>query len=177
MAKAARKRKSRSDRIGHAELVDATPERLAKGDEQEFVNPATIDSSEQRIGLVRRFKATTLDRLHKNGAITPRQFDAGDWLREQYERCAFEGRVTASFDEPVSGGEPAYCLARTEFQARCREVYRAALKQLPAVMLGYTVRLVVHDQQPRYGGNQYYRTMRELGLALDRLGDWLMLPC
>lgn len=158
------------------QVVDATPERIAKGDDFEFINPALIDSSEQPNSYARRFKSTTLDRLLRNGAITGRQFDAGDWLREQYERCGFETRVTASWQEPVSGGEPSCGLARTEFQASARRLYREALDAIPTHMLGYTVRLVIHDQQPRYGGNQYYRTIRELGVALDRLATWRRIP-
>jgi len=56
--------------------VDATPERLAKGDISEYVNAAEIDPNEQAINRVRRFRSSMLDRLHNNGQITWHQWYA-----------------------------------------------------------------------------------------------------
>ncbi|MGJ3630153.1 hypothetical protein AB5I41_31145 [Sphingomonas sp. MMS24-JH45] len=83
-----RKTKQRA-RLGFTrEHIDCTPERLAKGDASEFINPAIIDSSEQPIGHTRRFhKLSKLDRWHKAGVITQRQFVAGDEYRTLHMRA------------------------------------------------------------------------------------------
>src|SRR3546814_15282969 len=55
------KRKARA-RVEFVTAMDATPERLAKGDHSEMVNPAEIDDTEQAIARVRRFRSSHLDR-------------------------------------------------------------------------------------------------------------------
>src|SRR3546814_4037292 len=67
MAKVKRKIRVRAEFV---QAMDATPERLAKGDHSEMVNPAEIDDTEQAIARVRRFRSSHLDRLHKNGRLS-----------------------------------------------------------------------------------------------------------
>jgi hypothetical protein len=168
-----RKRKVRT--VSRQEVIDATPERIAK-DQSEFVNPATIDSSEQNIGLTRRFRASHIDRLYKNGRLTDRQWAAGDWYRDQHARGRFALAVVASYGERTSAGEPAYGLPRTEAQARARQLYRQARDAFPVAMVGFMDRLLVHDELPKYGGRAAYRNLMAIGSALDRLADWLKYP-
>ena len=82
-----RARKTRAA-VAHVPHVDATPERLAKGDDSEFVNAAEIDPAEQAINRVRRFRSSTLDRLHMAGKLTWPQFYAGDQYRNAHARAA-----------------------------------------------------------------------------------------
>src|SRR3546814_20797437 len=58
------KRKARA-RVEFVTAMDATPERLAKGDHSEMVNPAEIDDTEQAIPRVRPFRSSSLGT--KNG--------------------------------------------------------------------------------------------------------------
>src|SRR3546814_3031207 len=77
------KRKARA-RVAFVTAMDATPERLAKGDHSAMFNPAEIDDSEQAIARVRRFRLSHFDRLHKNGRLSWRQFCSGDWRSEEH---------------------------------------------------------------------------------------------
>lgn len=156
------------------EVIDATPERIAMGESQ-LVDPSRIDSSEQPIGLTRRFTATHLDRLHKNKRLTWRQWYAGDWYRNQYMHAGIASRVVASYDGRVSGGEPAYGLPSSERQMWARQNWRRARAAIPLTMAGFVDRFVLHDELPRYGGRAAMRSVAELGRALDALADWLRL--
>src|SRR3546814_10620093 len=70
-----------------------------------MVNPAEIDDTEQAIARVRRFRSSHLDRLHKNGRLSWRQFYAGDWYRNLHHRGRFGLQVVASYGERTTGGE------------------------------------------------------------------------
>lgn len=157
-------------------VVDATPERLAKGDHSEFVNPATIDSSEQRIGLTRRFKSSHLDRLYANDRLTWVQWHAGDWYRTQHQRCSYALSVVASYGEQTSAGEVSYGLPRSEAQLRARTILRAARSAFPVDMVGFMERLLVHDELPKYGGRAASRNIARIAEALDALAAWINTP-
>lgn len=166
--------------MGLAAAVDATPERLAKGDASEFVNPAKIDSSEQPIGLTRRFRSSHLDRLYnrdnpKRSRLTYRQWQAGDWYRQQHARCSFSLSVVAAYGERTSAGEISYGLPRTESQLRARSLWMAARREFPPHMVGFMDRLLIHDELPRYGGSRAMRAVAQIADALDQLADWLNL--
>src|SRR3546814_7664241 len=98
MAKLALKRK----RVSATDVIDATPERLAKGDDSTFVNPAEIDSGEQHISLTRRFTLSHIDRLYRNEKLTWEQWYAGDWYRTQYFIGAIGSRVTGAYEPRTS---------------------------------------------------------------------------
>lgn len=155
--------------------VDATPERLGKGDEFEFINPAKIDSREQPIGLVRRFRASHLDRLHSNGRLSWVQWYAGDWYRNQHARCSFALSVVASYGEQTSASEPSYGLPRTEAQVRARRIFKRARDSFPRQMLGFMDRFLLYDDLPRYGGRASMRNISQIAGALDCLSVWLCL--
>lgn len=152
--------------------LDATPERLGKGDDSEFVDPAKIDSSEQPIGSVRRFRKTPhLDRWHNNGVITQRQWWAGDAYRRLYEGMQNLPRVVASYGERTTGGEPDYGLARTDAQARRRVSFRAARSMLPMDVIGLVDRLLLRNDLPEYRGRKQMDAIAEARRGLDALAD------
>lgn len=168
------------------EAIDATPERLRhaaneSSDAWEYVDPSRIDSV-QPIGLVRRFRATHLDRWYKRdradkSLLSFRQYYAGDWYRSQYQRAAMRGpSVVASYGERTSGGEPSYGLPRTVGQLAARKLWREAREQFPKSIVGFMDRLLLHDELPKYAGRAYYRRIDEVAKALDVLADWLKLP-
>lgn len=167
--------------------LDATDQRLNRaieesgnsGDAWEYINPAKIDSN-QPIGLVRRFRASHLDRLYRRddsrrSVLTWRQYYAGDWYRNTYHRAGITLSVVASYGERVSGGEPAYGLPRTVRQADARRLWREARQKFPRQMVGFMDRLLIHDELPRYGGASRMRALKEVADALDCLADWLKL--
>lgn len=159
--------------------IDATPERLGKGDESQFVNPAEIDSSEQPIGLTRRFTTTHLDRLHRNGKLTWHQWYAGDWYRQTHARCRFSLSVVASYGErTMAAANPAdfgYGLPRQEAAVRARMDLARARSQFSQDMRGFMDRLLIHDAMPRYGGRQAMRNLSQIRSALDVLAQYLRI--
>lgn len=177
MARAKRKARRRdSIRAMH---IDATPERLAKGDPYDFVNPGKIDSSEQPIGLVRRFQSAHLDRLHKRGSLSWVQWYAGDWYRQTHARARFSAPAIAAYGERTAAPEnPAnfgYGLPRQEAAVRARDELRKARQQFPAHMVGFMDRLLIHDAMPRYGGRAAMRNLAEIRNALDTLACYLRI--
>lgn len=172
---ASRAERRRRQRPTTQPVVDATPERISKS-ESEFINPAKIDSSEQRIGLVRRFRSSHLDRLRDRNRITWVQWYAGDWYRNQHARCRFALSVVASYGEHTSAGELSYGLPRTEAQARARQLFRQAKSMFPLHSVSFMERLLIDDELPCYGGRASLRNVLRIAEALDALADWLMLP-
>lgn len=182
MARGNRDRRNRKPLLEAA--FDATPERLKQAanegqDPWEFVDPSRIDSI-QPIGLVRRFRATHLDRWYKRdkpekSILTFRQWYAGDWYRSTHARAGFNMSVIASYGERTSCGEPSYGLARTEAQAQARDLWREARSQFPKAVQGFMDRLLIHDALPSYGGTQRMKAIRDVGEALDYLADWLKI--
>lgn len=171
------KRKTTSKRariaVGRSPRIqgfDATPERLAKGDESEFVDPAKIDSSEQPIGRARRFVRTPhLDRWHNGGIITQRQWWAGDAYRKLFEGMQNMPRVVASYGERTTGGETDYGLARTDAQARRRVSFRAARAAIPLTVVGMIDRMILRNDMPGYRGRAQMHAITSVRDGLDKL--------
>jgi|SRR5690349_699603 len=154
------------------EVIDATPERLGKGDESVFIDPATIDSSEQRIGYVRQFrKEARLDQWHRREIITQRQYTAGHEYRSLHMRAIATPRVVSSYGERTTGGETDYGLARTDAQARARSRWRQAREAIPRDMVAFLDRLLIHDSLPQYRGRAQMRTFTQTRNALDALAN------
>lgn len=152
--------------------LDCSPERLTKGDDFEFIDPAKIDSSEQPIGNVRRFRRVPhLDRWHKGGIITQRQWWAGDAYRRLYEGMQSLPRVVASYGERTTGGEPDYGLARTDAQARRRISFRAARSMIPADVMGLIEKLLLRNDLPEYRGRKQMNAIADARRGLDALAD------
>lgn len=168
----ARKNRALAAYIPH---VDVTPERMAKGDDSEFIDPATIDPSEQAIGRVRRFRSSTLDRLHNAGQLNWPQWYAGECYRNAHARAALAPGVTAAYGERTTVGECSYGLARTETQMRARQFVRQCREQIPFEMRGFMDRLLVHDDLPRYGGRRYYRSLAQIRGTLDTLANYMRI--
>ena len=176
MASKQRKARGRKVQIMRHQFIDATPERLAKGDEFEFIDPATIDSGEQPIGRVRRFRASHLDRLNNHGKLTGTQYDAGDWYRNMHTRSRFALSCVGSYGERSSASEPSYGLPRTEAQARARQLFRRAREQFPAVNASLMDRLLIDNELPLFGGRVPLSIMTRIRHSLNALAAWLLLP-
>lgn len=171
----ARRRGKKKVAVAFVPHVDATPERLAKGDDSEWVNAAEIDDREQAINRVRRFRSSMLDRLHNNGQITWHQWYAGDCYRNAHARAAMSPSVVAAYGERTTVGECSYGLARTESQVRARNFLRQCREQIPFDMRGFMDRFLIHDDLPRYGGNQYNRTVKQIRRTLDSLALFMRI--
>lgn len=157
------------------QTLDATPERLAKGDDFEFINPAEIDDTEQPIGYVRRFRASKLDRLYRTGRLTWGQWYAGEQYRSAYHRSGILLSVIASYGERTSAGEISYGLARTERQATARQFCHSLMNEIPFSDRGFMMRFLVHDELPRYGGRKAMRSITQIRKALDAMAVYLKL--
>jgi hypothetical protein len=188
------KRKGRlQEMIDREPKLDATDERLSRAIEEshggaaeawEWVDPSRIDSNKP-IGLVRRFKATHLDRLYRKDSIERsrlswRQWYAGDWYRSVHARAALSFSVISSYGERVSGAEPSYGMPRTERQANARKQWREARGQFPKHMAAFMDMLLLHDEIPAYastraGQKGRERIIQEVAYSLDKLADWLQL--
>lgn len=155
--------------------MDATPERMAKGESDVVL--AKIDKAGERPGNARRFRESKLDRLHKSGSITYYQWFAGDWYRNTHDRCQFPLSVVASYGQRTGVGEHpgsfGYGLPRQEAQARARGALRTARAQFPREMIGFMDRLLIHDTMPRYGGRAAMRNLAQIRRALDMLAGYL----
>jgi len=171
----ARRRSKKKVALAFVPHVDATPERLAKGDDSEWVNAAEIDDREQAINRVRRFRSSMLDRLHNNGQITWHQWYAGDQYRNAHARAAMAPSVVAAYGERTTVGECSYGLARTESQVRARNFLRQCREQIPFDMRGFMERFLIHDDLPRYGGNQYNRKVTQIRTTLDTLAAFMRI--
>lgn len=171
----AMKRKARPIRVPCPTGEDATPQRLAHGD-HELAN-GIIDRAGERTPLVRKFRASHLDRLHKSGAISEVQWFAGNWYREQYSRGAMTMRVVASYGEHTGAathpGDFGYGLPRQEAQVRARDMWRKARDQWPQSEQGFMDRLLIRDDLPRYKGRAFMHSMAQIRTNLDALAYYL----
>lgn len=157
--------------------LDATPERIAKGESELVV--ALIEKAGERPGKARQFRSSHLDRLHRNGKLTYRQWLAGDWYRSTHDRCRFSLSVVSSYGERTGAGDHpgsfGYGLPRQEAQARARDDLRNARQQWSPAMQGFMGRLLVHDDLPRYGGRRAMHALTDIRSALDRLAEHLRM--
>ena len=162
------------------EVVDATPERI-RMDESEWINPAEIDSGEQRISLARRFRSNPLDRLYRKddpkSPLSWRQWYAGDCYRMMHHKARFILAVISSYGERTTGGEPSYGLPVTDTQLRARNDLSAARKQWPNGMQGFMERFIIHNQFPRYAGRAAMRNLDAIRRALDAMADHMKIGC
>jgi hypothetical protein len=154
--------------------LDATPERLAKGDSDIVI--ALIDKAGERPGKARQFRASHLDRLHKSGALSYAQFLAGDWYRTQHAMARFGGSIISSYEGRTSRSEPGYGLPSTERQLRARNQLAAARRVIPREMIGFIDRLLLHDELPSRRNRSGQRTIREISDALNVLADLISTP-
>ena len=168
MARRARKR------MIQAEVIDATPERIAK--DPSIVIPVEVESAGDRLIKTRRFRTAHLDRLYHASKLSWPQFYAGDWYRNQHHASRFGLSLVASYGERVASGEPSYGLPRTEAQARARQAFRAARAVIPNHMVGFVDRILLHDEMPPLRNRAARRTIAEFAKALDFLVVHLMLP-
>ncbi|WP_148648334.1 hypothetical protein [Sphingobium cupriresistens] len=152
--------------------MDATPERLAKEPDASMIEVKDEKNAAGSI-VVRRFRSTHLDRLHKNGKLTLQQWQAGEWYRNKHDEGHPSPRVTAQYGHHVPGGEPSYGLARTEYQLRCRQDWLAARSCWTRDQQGFMDRFLVRDELPRYGGRKAMRNIAFIRDALEEMRDYL----
>lgn len=81
--------------------IDATPERLAKGDHTAMVNPAILDSA-QPIGLTRRITTSTIDRWKRQGLLSERQMVAINHCQGLWDRMGGSHGLVMDLDK-ISG--------------------------------------------------------------------------
>ena len=150
---------------------DATPQRLVQ--DPHDLEKGIIEKAGERAPLVRRFRASHLDRLHRAGLITQRQWAAGEYYRTTHERCQFKMRVVASYGERIHAalnpGDFGYGLPMLDYQAEARSEMRAMRMQFPLAIQGTMDAFLIHDNMPRYGGNQYQRYLSKIRSGLDAL--------
>ena len=153
-------------------VVDATPERLTKGDSSEFINPARIDSAEQPIGHVRRFSVDTkLDKWHRGEVINQRQFAAGHEYRRLHGQSVSTPRVIASYGQAVTGGETDYGMSRTVAHYRIRKKWRSARASMDVGMVGFMDRFLIRDDLPNARGRAQMKTIAAIKEELDKLAS------
>jgi hypothetical protein len=172
----AKSRKKRAARPRHEPggPVDATPERLAKGDDFDFVNPALIDPR-QPIGRARRFRVSALDRMYGRNKIDWVQWYAGDCYRTAWHRAGVAINVVASYGERTSSTDLAYGLPRTMTQLRARRFVRDCRDQIPPEMRQSIDQLLIDDISPAFSGRRAERHVADVRLALDAMARWMRL--
>lgn len=143
-------------------IVDATPELIAKVD-SEWVNPAEVSPSEQRIGRVRRMIAEPLDRLKRGGHITLRQYDAGDWWRKAHDTAGLVHSGRQGY-EPRSGSTDFFAPLPTSERAA---MARHSIRVMGAVVGAESRRML--DRLCVYGTFTAQGRAGQAGLALARL--------
>lgn len=152
--------------------MDATPERLAKEPDAAMEMVKDERNTAGTI-IVRRFRTTHLDRLHKNGKLSLQQWQAGEWYRNKHDEGHPSPRVTAQYGHHVPGGEPNYGLARTEYQLRSRQEWLKARSCWSRDQQGFMDRFLVRDELPRYGGRKAMRNIAFIRDALDEMALYL----
>lgn len=174
MTKSTKKKRPPRPRHEPGRQADVTPERLAKGDDFDFVNPALIDPR-QPIGRTRRFRVSALDRLHNRGKIDWVQWYAGDCYRTAWHRAGIAINVVACYGERTSSSELAYGLPRTMTQLRARRFVREVRDQIPFGMRQVMDRLLIDDTLSSYSGRRAERHLDEIRQALDAMARWMRL--
>ena len=105
--------------------LDATPERLAKGDTAYVVNPAMVDSS-QVPGSARRVTQSTVDRWKMSGKLDERQLVAIGHCQTLWDRIGGSHGLTIDYDKVISlPGGMGYK------QQEAIEMMRSYEKQIP----------------------------------------------
>lgn len=180
MGRAARKRKTTNrERPANdfVSVMDATPERIAKSEGSEFVDPATIDSSRHRIGRVRRFKDSWIDRMYRRDQLTYAQWYAAGWYRDRYTAGFSHPKVTASYGGTGSSDGVNYGQPRDARQWDARKLYRMARDRIPAQMVRLVEAVVIDDQMPPFSnGQQRDRFARRVAAALQPVAEWIGAP-
>lgn len=129
---------------------------------------------------------TVLDRLRHRGALSMRQWAAGERLRAELHAAALAPRLTLRLDAWIGAGrgDPAWGLAPGERAADARARARAALSAVGRPLAAILVAIVWHDMAARDwarsegldSSNARPAGMMALRLALDTLADHYGLP-
>ncbi len=121
--------------------------------------------------------------LRSRGHVCPRQFDAGERLRWDYERAALDPRVTMTWDmAPVARGRGGAALAidQNGAQLDARRRFGAALAAAGPGLADILWRIVCAGDGMRVAETALGWPARAgklvLGLALDRVADYYRIP-
>ena len=125
-----------------------------------------------------KVSADPLDRLHARGRLDPRQYDAGNQLREDYQ-ASLGPSGGQSFGEPSGSGFRATAApqqAQIEASERLAQARRAVGRQAWHWLAG-----VVLDAEPVAAVSAEMRVHRDLGMgqllmALDMLAGHYRIP-
>jgi hypothetical protein len=170
----ARKPKRRP-RLQAVEYMDATPERLAKGDYSEIVQ-TKVEGQSARSTPTRRFNSAKIDRLHKAGHLTWAQWYAGKWYAETAENANTAPPTVSGYGQGIGGSVTFYAfLPRNIQQLEARDKLHAARKEWPNGMQGFMERLLLRDALPIYGGRAAMRTVAEIRKGLDAMAKFLRI--
>ena len=152
---------------------DATPERLAKGPSD--VVKGAIDIS-NRVPNARQFKACRIRALYLNKAITLRAKTAADFFSELCHQSEIRQKVTANHEPRIGSNVVFAFLPLNLRQYDRRELRDRLLKDIPAHMRGYVLRLCSENKLPPRRDRAAQRTVRDLCQALEKLADAMKLP-
>ena len=167
-----RKRRPRPQAV---EYMDATPERLAKGDYSEIVQ-TKVEGQSVRATPTRRFTTAKIDRLYRSNHLTWEQWYAGKWYAETAEKADTAPSSISGYGQGIGGSVTFYAfLPRNIHQLEARDKLHAARKEWPDGMQGFMERLLLRDALPIYGGRAAMRTVAEIRKGLDAMAKFLRI--
>lgn len=158
--------------------LDATPERLAKSEASEFINPAKIDSSEQPISNTRRFRDAWIDRMLRRGQLTYSQWFACDWYARLHHDALTPPRVVSGYGTGSGGdGCASYGQPRNQHQWDARKVLRKARAILPANAVGQFDMVVIEGHAPPFvNGKSRDRFIERFARMAQDMAEWINAP-
>jgi len=135
----------------------------------DVITPEQLQSGcyENHRGGRRFFRLTHLDRLHKNGKLTYEQHQAGTHYRNLWDLGRYDTTRTMDLDR-VRGQELVTFTLPTRAQD-ARDQWRAARREVPKRMVGFTDRLLLRDEWPSVHHRQADRNLTQLRSVLDLL--------
>jgi hypothetical protein len=167
--------------------ASAAPNEFARAhDTYVQVNVETAPGGATSAVAWRNTTQALLDRLLARGALSRRQWAAGERLRGDLHAAALAPRVTTRLDAPlgVARADPAWGLAPSERAAASRARVRRALDAVGRRLADVLLAVVWHEvaasawarDQGLDASNARPAGMMALRLALDTLADHYGLP-
>lgn len=120
--------------------------------------------------------------LHRHGHLDVRQFDAGEKLREDWERACLSPHVTMRWDPAPVGGKRQHSAGFTmsEQQCRARQRFQGAVDACGPGMSDILWRIVCAGEGMRDAETALGWPARAgklvLKMALDRVANYYRLP-
>jgi len=143
----------------------------------------TVQSSRPARTVTVNLSESPLSWLHSRGHLTDRQYDAGEKMRNDWERANLSPNITMRWDEaPISGGRRAApeTLDATERQIAAKRRFDEALDFLGRDLSDICWRVICAGDGVPAAEKALGWPSRSgkvvLKIALDRLGDYYHLP-